>query len=195
LLLSLGIIALLLASVIVYANEKEKGSETIVLNQSEKFNVPLKMLRDTEISEFEYDYIDSSSTGVVFDPEDLSLSPQSRLKVRSIDIIKYIGSESIVSIPSIINEVNVKVIKSNAFVENANLKYVILPESITKIEKGAFKNCANLIGVVVPESIESIEEESFVECNKLKLIVKEGSAAHVYCSQYGIPYELYGSIY
>ena len=53
------------------------------------------------------------------------------------------------------------------FLSCANLKKVILPESLTDIPKDAFRNCGKLYSVVLPNNLKTIHSYAFSYCTAL----------------------------
>ena len=76
-----------------------------------------------------------------------------------------------VAIPSTYNGLPVVSISNNAFNGNKNIKYVIIPNSVTQIGEKAFSNCNSLTKVFLPDSIITINAEAFANSFKLKKIV------------------------
>lgn len=77
-----------------------------------------------------------------------------------------------------LKDVDVKddAIPSHAFLNNGNLKYIILPESVKIIKSYAFNNCSALTGdLIIPNSVTTIEPYTFYGCQQLngKLVLSE----------------------
>ncbi len=58
-------------------------------------------------------------------------------------------------------------IKDFAFYNCTSLETISLPNSITSIGSRSFQNCSNLTSVVIPNSVQSIEEQAFNGCGSL----------------------------
>ncbi|MGN0501593.1 MAG: leucine-rich repeat domain-containing protein [Ruminococcus sp.] len=67
-------------------------------------------------------------------------------------------------------EDNIFVIPYYAFEYNNELRFIALPETISKISKSAFKQCKSLEKVVMPKTIDTIGNGAFFECVNLKEI-------------------------
>jgi len=78
-----------------------------------------------------------------------------------LQITKYIGSDSIVIIPAIVNTFEVIRIEDNAFAGNKTITNVIIPNGVTSIGEKAFYNCTNLTSVAVPASVTEIGTDAF----------------------------------
>ena len=61
-------------------------------------------------------------------------------------------------------------IPDNAFLENNNLEYIILPNNLQIISNCAFKNCSSLKNVFFAEGVEEIRSEAFYN-TKLESII------------------------
>lgn len=89
-------------------------------------------------------------------------------------IIKYLGNEENVNIPSTIEidgiNCNIYHIGSYAFQDCQSLKSVVIPDSVSTIGWGAFAGCTSLKNVTLPKNIESIKYETFAECSSLETI-------------------------
>lgn len=90
-------------------------------------------------------------------------------------IIKYIGFDSDVEIPSSIDGVYVKNIGPFAFTEIDNSYYkklnsVIIPYGVTNIDLSAFSDCWNLKKISMPNSVTKIGSNAFSNCWSLKSI-------------------------
>jgi len=91
-------------------------------------------------------------------------------------ITGYSGTGTIVSIPSEISGIPVKIIGVQSFINNTNISKVILPNSIVKIEAQAFQGCSALDDINLPEGITHIGTfetggATFVYCNSLTNII------------------------
>lgn len=75
---------------------------------------------------------------------------------------KYDGTAETVNIPE-----GFKIISAGAFSKNANIKKVVLPNTVVEIKREAFCLCGELREVVIPQSVKVIGEQVFYGCNKL----------------------------
>lgn len=82
-------------------------------------------------------------------------------------ITEYKGSDTNVSIPSIIGSSTVTAIGSGAFAGNTEIKSVSLPSSVTQIGQEAFADCTSLTSVYLPSSLELIGMGAFYGCSNL----------------------------
>lgn len=71
-------------------------------------------------------------------------------------VLKYIGSNSCVSIPPFVTN-----IAKDAFLNNTTLCKLIIPPSVTTIGRRAFFGCKDLISVEGLESVTDIDESAF----------------------------------
>ena len=91
-------------------------------------------------------------------------------------ITAYNGTESNLTIPSIIDGYNVTTIGAHAFDESGKstnghtIKNLVISEGIKKIELLAFAKCTNLETVKLPESLTDLDMQTFIQCSKLKSI-------------------------
>ena len=60
------------------------------------------------------------------------------------------------------------IIADDAFAHNADIKTIILPDTITKIGEGAFYHCDSLTTITIPDSVTSIGKGAFVDCTALE---------------------------
>ncbi len=81
---------------------------------------------------------------------------------QSVSISAYYGTESVVEIPSSINERTVVRITPGAFKRNNRIQHLIIPESITEIGMEAFSGCLNLSEIELKgNSVPKIGEGAF----------------------------------
>ena len=88
----------------------------------------------------------------------------------NVEIAKYTGKESNVTIPKTIKGKKVVYIGSKAFAGNNNLKSVVIPSNVTTIKNSAFDSCKNLSKVTIQSGVKKIEYYAFNMCLKLKSI-------------------------
>lgn len=77
-------------------------------------------------------------------------------------LVKYVGSDSEVVIPS-----GITTIGREAFAGNTVITSVSFPESVTAIEHSAFSGCTALETVHLPEHLLAIEDSAFYGCISL----------------------------
>ena len=84
---------------------------------------------------------------------------------------------SIVDVPEYIevgnNKYYVTCIGKDAFIDNSDVNYIIIPDYVNTIEKGAFQSMSNLRLIKLPKNIIAIDNSAFQNCNNL---------AHVWCN-------------
>ena len=80
------------------------------------------------------------------------------------------GSGNKLTIPGTAGGLPVKTIGSSAFYNNADLKTVVIPNSVTTIEFRAFMQCESLSSVTIPNSVTSIGGGAFGVCESLESI-------------------------
>ncbi len=92
-----------------------------------------------------------------------------------VEISRYIGSNSSVTIPSRIDGKKVVSIGRNAFKEEKHIKSVIIPTTVESIGMEAFASCDSLTSIRIPGSVKEIGYASFYNCSLLKTVtIKEG---------------------
>ncbi len=77
----------------------------------------------------------------------------------------YSGDAESIIIPEEINGRKITVIGEEAFVNEEQLKSIVIPDTVTEIGSGAFMNCDNLDYVVMSKNIEKIGERAFLGPN------------------------------
>ena len=75
-----------------------------------------------------------------------------------------------VTVPAEISGKKITMLELDCFKENANLKKVILPDTITVLEDYAFYLCSALEEINIPESVEKFGFQTFYGCSSLKEI-------------------------
>ena len=66
-------------------------------------------------------------------------------------LIKYTGTDKIVSVPASITEIS-----RDAFADNEYMVEVSLPKQLVKIDNNAFSNCSMLEKVIIPDQVTEI---------------------------------------
>ena len=92
-------------------------------------------------------------------------------------IIKYLGSDTSVTIPSRLGWHDVTVVEG--FEGCDTLESVVIPNTVTAIGRHAFAGCINLKDVEIPDSVESIVRGAFANCVSLKSIHIPASFRHI----------------
>lgn len=90
----------------------------------------------------------------------------------SITITQYVGKETALEIPSIIDEYQVTKIGNCAFENSVDLTSITLPEEIISIGDYAFRYCRSLTEIILPESLTSIGNRAFENCRNLIIYTK-----------------------
>ena len=93
-------------------------------------------------------------------------------------ITKYVESDTVVVIPSKINDVTVETIGNTAF-KNSAVTRVTIPDSVTAIYSGAFANCSQLTNISIPNSVTYIGFSAFNSCTSLKSITLPSSLSSI----------------
>ena len=76
-----------------------------------------------------------------------------------------------------------KVIANTAFRNSANIRGVVIPNSITKIPGYAFYDCINLRYVKIPDSVKYIDRLAFCNCSSLTSVTIPESVEYM---EYGV---------
>jgi hypothetical protein len=103
-------------------------------------------------------------------------------QVQNTLITGYAGSNNVVVIPSLINDLPVTGIGPKAFLSNWSLTSATIPNSVTSIGWSAFYGCG-LTEITIPNSITSIGDYAFAACKGLtnvripKSVTNIGSSA------------------
>lgn len=94
-----------------------------------------------------------------------------------INLIRYIGNDSIINLPQSFFERKYK-IESNAFFANNTIREVNFSEGVTEIGHSAFYECENLAFISFSDSLKKIDKKAFSNCKKLhKLILPKNIEA------------------
>ncbi|MBQ5590963.1 MAG: leucine-rich repeat domain-containing protein [Clostridia bacterium] len=76
-------------------------------------------------------------------------------------LIKYVGLDSVISIPSEFEGCPLYVIAGSAFAENERLTSVTIPDGVATLNQRVFYNCKNLKTINVPKSVNSVGTQAF----------------------------------
>ena len=98
----------------------------------------------------------------------------------TVEIIKYMGEERIVQVPSGINGRTVVGITTRAFVDEENIEEVYLPASITELPAKLFDNCASLRAVYIPATVTKIGKYFVNDCPNFTTVLYAGTEAQWY---------------
>lgn len=105
----------------------------------------------------------------------------------TVEITKYIGEDTKLTIPSEIGGKAVKSIGDGAFKYCRTLTSITIPNSVTSISDWAFYECSYLTNVIIPNSVVSIGKNAFNGCMKLASVnipdsvTDIGDHAFAYC--------------
>lgn len=80
-------------------------------------------------------------------------------------------TDTVVVIPSEIEDVPVTKINASAFSGKDKITEVVIPDTVTYIDNAAFYNCTSLKIVVIPDSVTYIGESAFQGCEALEYVV------------------------
>ncbi|MBR2846435.1 MAG: leucine-rich repeat protein, partial [Solobacterium sp.] len=85
-------------------------------------------------------------------------------------ILGYVGTDTDVTVPSVINGATITSIAQIAFDSNERLVSVTVPDTVKNIGMGAFESCPNLRTVKLPEGLTELQQGLFMYCSSLKKI-------------------------
>ena len=110
--------------------------------------------------------------------EDVDLTPEPEdifeLKLGddgdSYTVVSYLGNDTEVVIPEMVNGIYVTRIGGEAFKNDENITSVTLPDSIVSIGDKAFMSCTQLESINLPEGLIELGKEAFENCYKLNSI-------------------------
>ena len=88
-------------------------------------------------------------------------------------ITGYLGDETALVIPSVVDDLHVTAIGAYAF-EYAALTSVVIPEGVTVIDCEAFAAASALKEITLPSTLREIGEEAFIGCALEKVTLSEG---------------------
>ena len=92
---------------------------------------------------------------------------QYTLNGRVATITGYLGTNTNVAIPNIVEGCLVNYIGDNAFNGRDSLTKITIPDSIISIGASAFSGCKALTRIIIPDSVTSIGAAAFYECSEL----------------------------
>ncbi|MBR1751897.1 MAG: leucine-rich repeat protein [Ruminococcus sp.] len=111
------------------------------------------------------------------------------LKDGTVEINKYNGTDTDVTIPSTIGGKRVTSIGDSAFYTNLDLKSITIPDGVKSFGYTSFNGCTSLSKVNIPDSVTSIDTAAFSWCTSLTdikipdSVTSIGDAAFYRCSQ------------
>ena len=89
---------------------------------------------------------------------------------KTLTITKYIGHDSVLTIPNMIDGRRVSSVGDGAFEKNEFITKIIISEGIESIDCFCFSQCERLNEVVFPASIYKIGMCAFMKCGKIEKI-------------------------
>ena len=102
-------------------------------------------------------------------------------------LLSYIGTDRMVDIPASLGGYPVIAIGDRAFMDNAKLISVTIPDTVTQIGWFAFSGCVSLESVTIPQTVEAISYGAFQNCpSTLTVSCVAGSYAEQYARSYGM---------
>jgi len=104
-----------------------------------------------------------------------------------ITITRYIGTQTVITVPAQIDGKTVYHLDTAAF-EGKNLTHVVLSPGIACIHTRAFANCPDLVEIVIPASVIKIWPNVFSGSDKLVIVSDAGTEAQTYANDEGIPW-------
>lgn len=97
----------------------------------------------------------------------------------TITITGYTGPGGEVVIPDTLDGLPVTFIGEYAFMANARVTDVVIPDSVTHFGEGAFAGCTGLAGVVIGNRVASIGYRAFSGCTGLESVAIPDSVARI----------------
>ena len=89
----------------------------------------------------------------------------------SVELLRYVGKQSDLVIPTVIEGVDVIAIKDYCFENCLSLKTLVLPDQVKSLGEGAFNRCLNLESVTLSAKIHVLRDHTFANCVNLKAII------------------------
>lgn len=97
----------------------------------------------------------------------------------TIAVADYIGTSSILDIPSQIAGKDVTEISWSAFYGNKNITEIHFPQTLRTISDSAFSGCINLKEIVIPASVTKIGANAFYSCSSADKIEINGEVTNI----------------
>lgn len=101
----------------------------------------------------------------------------------TLEITGYVGSDTEIEIPSVIDGKNVTCLGDGAFSYQDNLTRVTIPAGVKNIGSQTFSCCSSLTEVIIPEGVTTIGYAVFRECGSLERVqIPDGVTAIANCA-------------
>jgi hypothetical protein len=84
-----------------------------------------------------------------------------------------------VTIPERVGSRPVVLIADRAFQDCANLRTVIIPNSVRRIGTEAFRNCTSLVSISIPQGVTRIDARAFYGCSSLAIVYVQRRAPDI----------------
>ncbi len=97
----------------------------------------------------------------------------------TVKINKYLGGDTEVVVPAVIDGYNITHIHTEALARNEALEKVIISDGIEYIGSGAFSGCTALTDVTIPSSVTHIIQAAFSGCSSLTQLEIPYGVEHV----------------
>lgn len=114
----------------------------------------------------------------VGDSSDVYVSNREFPNLKKITLTETI--DTIRFVPQTLEVINgleyVKEIKARAFKNCANIKELVIPNSVQTIGSNAFEGCTGLTEIIVPDSVTEFGEQVFMGCSNLENVVFSNNA-------------------
>ena len=122
-----------------------------VFEDNKEIDLYLIWIKESNIEDFEYEYIldnHQNKTGI--------------------KLTNYKGNDSVLVIPSYIEDLEVKIIDSSFLTNNSLVNEIYLSNTIIEVKNNAFNNLINFTTLHMTDRVEIIHDSSFVDCPLLK---------------------------
>lgn len=89
----------------------------------------------------------------------------------TVEITAYMGDETVIYIPSYIEDKKVTTICPGAFKDNGTVQRIYIPQGVEEIMEEAFAGCSALQDIYISESVKRIGERAIADCSLIEEIV------------------------
>ena len=139
-----------------YSSQLEESSEKHSKHKSSK-NEKMHFSNERIAELYKDQDIERDETARIDDVNNMALGKDGTL------LIKYIGTNEEIKIPS-----NITTIGKYAFRGNETAKRIIMSDSVKVVDKFAFAHCVHLEEIVLSKNLETIGENAFLKCMRIK---------------------------